>query len=129
MSRDCCNTESSCCNPCGGYGNEVSGFGGSCLYILAILLIFGGGGSGPGSFWGDYNNIYRCSGFNSAWCNNSRFNNFNNGIFNNDTSGNNSFSSNTLSNSNFSNSNIAGLISGLSGNGNFDIGNLTNFTN
>ena len=119
MSRNCCNTTSSCCNPCDGYG--IFSFGGAWLYILAIMLIFGGGGFGPGSFFGDYNNIYRCSGFNTGWCNDSGSNN---SIFNNSN-----FSSNTLSNSNFSNSNIAGLISGLSGNGNFDIGNLTDFTN
>ena len=123
MSRHYCNTESyccnnNCCNPCGKYGNGISGFGGSCFYILAILLIFGGGGFGPGSFFGDYNNIYRCSGFNTGWCNDSgsTSNSFNN----------NNFNSNMLSNSN---SNIAGLINGLSGNGNFDIGNLTDFTN
>ena len=126
MSRHYCNKESSCCNnnccnPCEGYSNGVLGFGNSFFYILAILLIFGGGGVGPGSFFGDYNNIYRCSGFNTGWCNDSGSNN---SIFNNSN-----FSSNTLSNSNFSNSNIAGLISGLSGNGNFDIGNLTDFTN
>ncbi|WP_342985619.1 hypothetical protein [Clostridium saudiense] len=126
MSRHYCNKESSCCNnnccnPCEGYSNGVLGFGNSFFYILAILLIFGGGGFGPGSFFGDYNNIYRCSGFNTGWCND---NGSNNSIFNNSN-----FSSNTLSNSNFSNSNIAGLISGLSGNGNFDIGNLTDFTN
>ena len=126
MSRHYCNKESSCCNnnccnPCEGYSNGLLGFCNSFFYILAILLIFGGGGFGPGSFFGDYNNIYRCSGFNTGWCNDSGSNN---SIFNNSN-----FSSNTLSNSNFSNSNIAGLISGLSGNGNFDIGNLTDFTN
>ena len=124
MSRHYCNKESSCCNnnccnPCEGYSNGVLGFGNSFFYILAILLIFGGGGFGPGSFFGDYNNIYRCSGFNTGWCSAT-----NHSILNNSN-----FSSTTLSNSNFSNSNIAGLISGLSGNGNFDIGNLTDFTN
>ena len=76
MSRHYCNKESSCCNnnccnPCEGYSNGVLGFGNSFFYILAILLIFGGGGFGPGSFFGDYNNIYRCSGFNTGWCNDS----------------------------------------------------------
>lgn len=107
MSRNCCNNESSycnnnCCTPCNGCNNGVSGLGGFGFYILAIFLLFGGGGFGPGSFWGDYGKIFRCSGFNNAWCDNAGFNNSN-------------FTSNTISNSN-----LAGLLGGFSGNSNFN---------
>lgn len=110
MSRDCCNTDSYCCNnncctPCNGCNNGVSDLGGFGFYILAIFLLFGGGGFGPGSFWGDYGKIFRCSGFNNAWCDNTGFNNSN-------------FTSNTLSNSG-----LAGLLGGFSGNGNFNSSN------
>ena len=126
MSRNCCNNESSycnnnCCTPCNGCNNGVSGLGGFGFYILAIFLLFGGGGFGPGSFWGDYGKIFRCSGFNNAWCDNLGFNKFNNGIF-----GNSNFGSNNLSNANLSST---GLLEGLSDNNNFDIGNLTNSYN
>lgn len=89
MSRNCCNPESyccntNCCNNCDSYNNGALGcFNGSCLYILAILLLFFGGGFGPCSFWSNYGNIFRCSGFNNGWCNNIGSNKFNNGIFNN----------------------------------------------
>ena len=129
MSINCCNTELSCCNnnccnTCNGYGNTVSPFGGSWFYMLAILLLFAGGGFGPSSFWGDYGKIFRCSGFNNAWCDNLGFNKFNNGIF-----GNSNFGSNNLSNANLSNTGLAGLLRGLSGNSNFNIGNLTDSYN
>ena len=129
MSENCCNTELSCCNnnccnTCNGYGNTVSPFGGSWFYMLAILLLFAGGGFGPSSFWGDYGKIFRCSGFNNAWCDNLGFNKFNNGIF-----GNSNFGSNNLSNANLSNTGLAGLLRGLSGNSNFNIGNLTDSYN
>ena len=120
MSRNCCNNESSycnnnCCTPCNGCNNGVSGLGGFGVYILAIFLLFGGGGVGPGSFWGDYGKIFRCSGFNNGWCDNSQFNN---GSF-----------TNNISNTNLSNSNLAGLLGGLSNNSNFDISNLTDSYN
>ena len=134
MSENCCNTELSCCNnnccnTCNGYGNTVSPFGGSWFYMLAILLLFAGGGFGPSSFWGDYGKIFRCSGFNNGWCNNIGFNNFNNGIFNNSifntsNNGNNNFKGNNLSNVN-----LAGLLGGLSGNSNFNISSLTDSYN
>ena len=119
MSKNCCNTESpfcnnNCCNPCNGYGNGISSFGGSWFYMLAIFLLFGGSGFGPGSFWDDYGKIFRCSGFNK----------FNNAIF-----GNSNFGSNNLSNANLSNTGLAGLLGGLSGNSNFNIGNLTDSYN
>lgn len=120
MSRNCCNTESSCyntcCNPC---NNGISGFNNSFFYTLAIFFIFGVG-FGPGSFWGNYNNILGCSGFNNGWCNNIRSNNFNTGNY-----GNSNFSGNSLSNTNFSNADFAGFLSGLSGNSNYNVGNLT----
>ena len=129
MSKNCCNTESpfcnnNCCNPCNGYGNGISSFGGSWFYMLAIFLLFGGSGFGPGSFWDDYGKIFRCSGFNNAWCDNIGFNKFNNGIF-----GNSNFGSNNLSNANLSNTGLAGLLGGLSGISNFNIGNLTDSYN
>lgn len=73
MSRNYCNNESSCCNPCNGYSNGISDFNSSWFYILAIFLLFGGG-FGKGGFWSDYNKIFSCSGFNNGWCNNSGFN-------------------------------------------------------
>ena len=120
MSRNCCNNEPSycnnnCCTPCNGCDNGVSGLGGFGFYILAIFLLFGGGGFGPGSFWGDYGKIFRCGGFNNGWCDNSQFNN---GSF-----------TNNISNTNLSNSNLAGLLGGLSNNSNFDISNLTDSYN
>ena len=128
MSRDCCNDESSfhnnnCCNPCNGYNNGASEFSNSWLYTLIIFFIFGGG-FGPGSFWNGYNNIFGCSGFNNGWCTNMGGNNFNNGTFNTGNYSNNSFNSSNLSNANFSNSNFAGLLSSLSGDSNFNVGNL-----
>lgn len=123
MSRNCCNTESycynNCCNPCNSYNNGISGFNNSFFYTLAIFFIFGGG-FGPGSFWGNYNNIFGCSGFNNGWCNNIGSNNFNTGNYSN-----NNLIGNSLSNTNFSNADFAGFLSGLSGNSNFNVGNLT----
>ena len=124
MSRKCCRNESSCCNNsccnlCDGYGNGVLGLGSSWVYILAILLIFGGGAFSPGSFWSGYNNIFRCSGFNNGWCTDTASNNFNNSSFNT------SNSVKSIPNTNLSTANLAGLLGGLSGNSNFDIGDLT----
>ena len=121
MSENCCDTELSCCNnnccnTCNCYGNTVSPFGGSWFYMLAILLLFAGGGFGPSSFWGDYGKIFRCSGFNNGI--------FNNSIFNTSNNGNNNFRGNNLSNVN-----LAGLLGGLSGNSNFNISNLTDSYN
>ena len=139
MSENCCDTELSCCNnnccnTCNCYGNTVSPFGGSWFYMLAILLLFAGGGFGPSSFWGDYGKIFRCSGFNNGWCNNKIFNNFNNGIFNNGIFNNSIFNTSNNGNNNFrgnnlSNVNLAGLLGGLSGNSNFNISNLTDSYN
>ena len=131
MSRNCCNNESSCCNnnccnPCNCYSNGISNLAGSWFYMLAIFLLFGGSGFAPGSFWSDYGKIFRCSGFNNAWCDNIVFNKFNNGIFNNDNFDNFNFGSNNLFNANLSST---GLLEGLSDNNNFDIGNLTNSYN
>ena len=117
MSRSCNNNYY---NPC----NNASAFNNSWLYTLIIFFIFGGG-FGPGSFWSDYNKVFGCSGFSNGWCNNIGSNNSNNGNFNIGNYGNNNFNSPNLSNSNFSNSDFAGLLSNLSGNGNLDIGNLT----
>ena len=82
MSKNCCDNEpycynNNCCNPDNGYNNNFLGANNSLLYTLAILLIFGGGSFGTSSFWGDYNNIFACSGFNTAWCNSPIFNNEN----------------------------------------------------
>ena len=49
MSKNCCNIQSDCCNnnrynPCNNSGNTLSPFGGSWFYMLAILLLFAGGG-------------------------------------------------------------------------------------
>lgn len=128
MSRNCCNNEepycnNNCCNTSNCYGNAVSPFGGSCFYMLAILLLFAGGGFGPSSFWGDYSKIFRCSGFNNAWCNDKAFNNFNNNIFNN-----NNFS-NSLSNTTLSNAGLTGLLGGLSSNNSFNTANITDSYN
>lgn len=132
MSRNCCNDNSNCCNnfcnPCNNsYNNYASPFGGPWFYMLAIFLLFAGGGLGPSSFWGDYNKIFGCSGFNNAWCKNNGNNNFLNSNFNATNLGNSNFSNNNLFNSN-----IAGLLGGLSNknleslsNNNFDIANLT----
>ncbi len=121
MSRNCCNNESFCCNnncyaPYNGYDNGSSNFGSYWFYMIAIFLLFGGSGFGPGSFLGDYGKIFRCSGFNNAWCDSSKFSNG-------------SFTSNNISNNNLSNSGLAGLLGGLSGNSNFDIDNLTDSYN
>lgn len=96
MSKNHCNKESSCCN--NSYRNTyntctdgVSNYANSFPYILAILLLFGGGGSKPGSFWSNYNNMFLCSGFNNGWCSN--------------TGSNTNFNSN-----NFSSSNVDGFI-------------------
>lgn len=133
MSRNCCNTESydcnnNCCNPCNSHGNGLLGSGGSWLYTLAILLLFGGGGFGPGSFWGIYNSIFRCSGFNNHWCDSSVFNNifntFNAGTFSSENNFNSNFSANNLSNTN-----LTGLLGGFSDDSNFDIRNNTELSN
>ena len=134
MSINCYNTESpccnnNCCNPCNGYGNGSSNFGSYWFYMIEIFLLFGGSGFGPGSFWGDYGKIFRCSGFNNAWCDNIGFNKFNNSIFSNGNFGNSNFVGNNLSNANLSNTGLAGLLGGLSNNSNFDIGNLTDSYN
>ena len=132
MSRNFYNNESFCCNnnycaPYNGYGNASSNLGSYLFYMIAIFLLFGGSGFGPGNFWGDYNKIFRCSGFSNAWCDNvefNKFNKFNNGIFSNGNFANNNFGNNNPSNTNISNTALAGLLGSLSGNSNFDIGNL-----
>lgn len=53
------------------------------LYTLAILIIFGSGSCGSCGFWGDYNKIFTCSGFNNHWCDSSTFDNLDNGNSNN----------------------------------------------
>lgn len=121
MSRNCCNNESFCCNnnccaPYNGYGNGSSNFCSYLFYMIAIFLLFGGSGFGPGSFWGDYGKIFRCSGFNNGWCNTTGSSNV-------------SFTGNNLSNTNLSNTGLAGLLGGLSNNSNFNIGNLTDSYN
>ena len=126
MSRNCCNTTSSCCNPCDGYG--IFSFGGAWLYILAIMLIFGGGGFCPGSFWGGYNNIFRCSGFNNGWCDNIDSNNFNSNSFSSGYYSNSTLSSNNISNTNFANL-LSSLSNNLSSDSNFDIASLTESSN
>ena len=70
MSRSCCNNNS--CNSCN--GNSALDFGNSWIAVLAIFLIFGGGGFSQSSFWGDYNKVFRCSGFANAWCDNNNSN-------------------------------------------------------
>lgn len=120
MSKNCCNIQSDCCNnnrynPCNNSGNTLSPFGGSWFYMLAILLLFAGGGFGPSSFLGDYNKIFSCSGFNNAWCNSIGTNN--------------NFSTGNFSSNNLSNSNLAGLIGGLSGNSSSNINNITDSYN
>lgn len=129
MSRNFYNNESFCCNnnyyaPYNGYGNASSNLGSYLFYMIAIFLLFGGSGFGAGNFWGDYNKIFRCSGFSNAWCDNVEFNKFNNGIFSNGNFANNNFGNNNPSNTNISNTALAGLLGSLSGNSNFDIGNL-----
>lgn len=121
MSRNFYNNESSSCNnncytQCNNYGNSSSNFANYWFYMIAIFLLFGGSGFGPGSFWSDYDKIFRCSGFSNSWCNNSGSNNS-------------SFNGNNLSNNNLSNSSLTGLIGDLSNNSNFDIGNLTDSYN
>lgn len=69
MPRNYCNNNCSSGNPFAGYDINSAGFGNPSIYTLLILSLAFGGGLGPESFWGPYNNIYRCSGFNSAWCN------------------------------------------------------------
>ena len=132
MSRNCCNDNLNCCNnfcnPCNNNpNNSASPFGCSWFYMLAIFLLFAGGGLGPNSFWGDYNKIFSCSGFNNAWCKNNGNNNFLNSNFNATNIGN-----GNLGNNNIFSNNIASLLGGLSNNNfeelsnnNFDIANLT----
>lgn len=105
MSKNHCNHASSCCN--NNYCNTgASGIDNSLTYMLAILLLFAGGGSQPGSFWGNYNNMFLCSGFNNGWCSNNGSNN--------------NFNGNNLSNTNFT-----GFLNNLSDNNNIDINKVT----
>ena len=108
MSRHCCNNN--CCNHCNGYGNSMPSKSDSWVFILAILLIFGGGSFGESSFWNSYGDIFRCSGFNNGWCNNmgSSNSNLNTGNYTNSL-----FNSNNLSNANLSNTNLASNLGNL----------------
>ena len=65
----------SCCNPFYNYGNDFPAFSNPCFNSLVILFLFFGGGRSLGSFWGPYNQIYGCSGFNSDWCGNNGYTN------------------------------------------------------
>lgn len=91
MSIDCPNSNHFCYND-NKFENLSSIFNNPLFYTLAIILLFSGGGFSTNSFWGSYNNIFRCSAFNNGWCNDINLNNtnfntinnpFNNNFFNN----------------------------------------------
>lgn len=98
MSDNCCNN--------GGLGIDSP-----TIYMFAILSIFGGGGFGPNSFWGAYNNAFRCSTFNNPKCSSMGSNMNNNNSLNNSSYINNG---NSL-NANSSNMDLASLFAGFSG--------------
>ena len=75
MSFDDYSNRLSCCNPFYNYVNNFPAFSNPCFNSLVILFLFFGGGRSLGSFWGPYNQIYGCSGFNSDWCGNNGYTN------------------------------------------------------